>query len=120
MTPRDIGIIGEMYHYGFLWVLMYGYMLYLILWKYRKLLPIYIKMYVFGTSVNSLFIFPYRMGMEFMIWSSVLYIASLYITHFQKQLIVTKTMQSNNHSIYNDKNERVEAKSSIAVTNGKR
>lgn len=90
MTSRDIGIIGEMYHYGFLWVLMYGYMLYLILWKYRKLLPLYIRMYVFGTSVNSLFIFPYRVGMEFMIWSSVLYIASLYIIHFQKQLIVNE------------------------------
>lgn len=89
MYTRDIGIIGKMYHYGFLWVLMYGYMLYLILWKYRNLLPIYIKMYVFGTSVNSIFIFPHRVGMEFMIWPSVLYIASLYISHFQKQLIET-------------------------------
>jgi len=90
LNTSDIGFIGEMYHYGFLWVLMYGYMLYLILWKYRKSLPPYIRMYVFGTSINSLFIFPYRVGMEFMVWSSVLYLASLYITHCQKLLIETK------------------------------
>jgi len=90
LYASDIGFIGEMYHYGFLWVLMYGYMLYLILWKYRKSLPLYIKMFVFGTSINSMMIFPYRMDMEFMVWSSVLYLASLYITHYQKQLIETK------------------------------
>lgn len=90
LYTSDIGFIGEMYHYGFLWVLMYGYMLYLILWKYRKSLPLYIKMFVFGTSINSMMIFPYRMDMEFMVWSSVLYLASLYITHYQKQLIETK------------------------------
>jgi len=80
LYPSDIGFIGEMFHYGLLWIVFYFYSVYTILVKYGRQLPLYIKLFVFGTFTNSIMIFPYRSHSEYFIWATMLYIASLYIT----------------------------------------
>ena len=76
---NDVGFIGEWFLYGLLWLILYGYILFLILKKYAHLIPLYIKLFAFGTFLNSIMIFPYRTSYEFFIWTVVLYIASLYV-----------------------------------------
>ena len=75
----DVGIIGEWFLYGCLWVALYIYTLFLVLYKYSDAIPLYIKLFVFGTSINSIMIFPYRTMYEYYIWVMMLYITSLYV-----------------------------------------
>lgn len=75
----DIGFVGEMYHYGALWIIFYLYVLYSLLVKYRKVVPFYIKLFLFGTAINSIMIFPYRSAYEYFVWASILYICALHI-----------------------------------------
>lgn len=83
--PSDVGIIGAMYHHGFLWIVYYFYILYLLLIRYRHKLPLYIKLFVFGTSINSILVFPYRSTNEYFLWATILYLCSLYI-HGKSQI----------------------------------
>lgn len=81
LHPSDIGFIGEMFHYGVLWIALYFYSVYMILVKYGRKLPLYIKLFVLGTFTNSIMIFPYRNSCEYLVWTTMLYVASLYIAH---------------------------------------
>lgn len=87
LHPSDIGFIGVMFHYGVFWVLFYFYTVYLIIVKYSKMLPLYIKLFVFGTFIDSIMVFPYRFTEEYFVWASMLYIASLYIVKYQTDLL---------------------------------
>lgn len=86
LTPSDIGMIGECFYFGIIWILIYFYTLYIVFIKYRKFLPLYIKLYFLSTFLISIMIFPYRSGIEFLIWTSVLYITSIYIKSKQIQI----------------------------------
>lgn len=86
LFTSDIGFIGQMYHYGVIWVLFYFYMLYILIIKYRKFIPLYIRLFLFGTTINSVMVFPCSSPYEFLIWSSIMYICSLYITNNMRQL----------------------------------
>ena len=87
LFTSDIGLVGEWFLYGFLWVALYFYTLYLILFKYAKKIPMYIKLFVFGTSINSMFIFPYRSPYEYFIWVTILYVSSIYIDKSEKKYV---------------------------------
>lgn len=87
LYPSDIGFIGEMFHYGVLWILFYFYTVYLIIFKYGRMLPLYIRLFVFGTFIDSILIFPYQSAKEYLVWVSMLYIASLYIGRYQTDLL---------------------------------
>ena len=75
----DIGIVGQWFLFGVLWVFLYIATLYKVLFKYRNTLPLYIKLFVFGTSVNSIMIFPYFNSNSYILWAAVLYICDLHI-----------------------------------------
>lgn len=75
----DVGFIGELYQYGLIWVMIYFFFLHRILKKYHNYIPMYIKLTLIGTFINSIFIFPYRNGFEVMIWVALIYISELYI-----------------------------------------
>ena len=77
--PIDIGFIGEGVYYGLIWILFYFVTVAIILIKYRKAVPKYVKLYVFGTFLNSILIFPYRNGYEVLVWTIVLYLSSVSI-----------------------------------------
>lgn len=78
--PSDIGIVGQWFYYGLFWILTYVVLLYKILIKYRNNLPLYIKLFVFGTFVNCIMIMPYFNGFCYFVWAAVLYICDLHIT----------------------------------------
>lgn len=79
LTPADIGMIGEAYYYGFIWMVIYFYTLYLVLVKYRAKIPLYIKQFYFSTFLISVMVFPYRSAIENFIWGAILYISCQYI-----------------------------------------
>lgn len=79
LDPTDIGFVGQAFYYGLLWIAVWLYTIYLILFKYGSKLPLYIKLFVLGTSIHSLGMFPYRSASEAAIWAAMLYISSLYI-----------------------------------------
>lgn len=76
----DIGFVGEMYYYGLLWILLYFFTIYMIIVKYRRSIPLYLKLFTFGTFINSILVFPYRSAYEYFIWISMIYICSLHIS----------------------------------------
>lgn len=86
LFTSDIGFVGQMYHYGVIWILFYFYTLYVMIIKYRRRIPLYIRLFLFGTAVNSVMVFPCSSPYEFLIWSSIMYICSLYITNNTRQL----------------------------------
>ncbi|MBO4264251.1 MAG: hypothetical protein J5871_06200 [Bacteroidales bacterium] len=73
--PSDIGIVGEWYFYGACWVLLYLLTL-VLLGRYRRYIPLYIKLFVLATGLSAVMIFPYRGGYEFVVWATMLYIVS--------------------------------------------
>lgn len=84
LFTSDIGFVGQMYHYGIIWVLFYFYIIYVMIIKYRRLIPLYIRLFLFGTAVNSIMVFPCSSPYEFFIWSSIIYICSLYIIQYKR------------------------------------
>lgn len=81
LFTSDIGFVGQMYHYGIIWVFFYFYTLYVMIIKYRNIIPLYIRLFLFGTAINSIMVFPCSSPYEFLIWSSIIYICSLYTTN---------------------------------------
>lgn len=77
----DVGFIGEIFLYGIIYISVYIQILWKV-YKYKKYLPLYIKMYIISTLFISIMIFPYRTNYEFITWAIVLYICDLYINRF--------------------------------------
>lgn len=77
----DIGFIGEGFLYGIPWIILYFIVLYKYVIVYRNQLPPYIRLYFFGTFINSIMIFPYRSNIEAFVWLIALYIGGLYINN---------------------------------------
>lgn len=82
IVVTDIGIIGQWFIYGLIWIILYVFMVFNIVIRYRKKIPLYIRLFVIGTFINSAWIFPYRREYEFFIWAVVLYISSIYIYQY--------------------------------------
>ena len=87
----DVGFIGEAYTYGLLWIALWLYTVWLILYKYRNDIPLYLKLFVFGSALHSWGMFPYRFASENLLWVSMLYISTLYIARFQKKKVLKIT-----------------------------
>lgn len=83
----DVGFIGMTYTYGAIYV----FICYKLLWKtfytYRKVLPLYIRMFVIFTGVMSIMIFPMTNQLTYLIWTMLLYISDLYINRSNKAKI---------------------------------
>lgn len=75
----DVGIIGELYSYGIVWVIVYFVTTYKILFTYRKKIPLYIRLFVIDCIVHSLMIGPYNNPIKCIAWVFMLYICSLYL-----------------------------------------
>lgn len=81
LVVTDIGIIGQWFIFGVLWIIVYFYTLFRMLIKERKRVPLYVKLFLLGTFINSFWIFPYRREYEFFIWTIVLYLTSKNISN---------------------------------------
>lgn len=76
----DIGILGQIYPYGIIWLIVYLRIVYCFLIKYRKNLPVYIRSYVFGLFCICTIMTSYANALVMtLLWVAVLYIADLYI-----------------------------------------
>ena len=79
----DIGFVGAWYTYGFIYVLAFFYMNYLILIKYRKRLPLYLVLTVLFTFCMSIMIFPFESAQDYLYWAFILYIVDLHLTEYK-------------------------------------
>lgn len=75
----DLGLIGDAFHYGIIWPIVYLLTSYKILFVYKEKIPLYIRLYVISTLIHCLMIAPYNIPEKALIWSFVLYISSLYL-----------------------------------------
>lgn len=79
----DIGIVGQWFLFGVLWIALYVYILILFI-KNRKKVPSYILLYAFATFLCCPMIFPYTSSVSYYIWTCILYISSRSIIDAQQ------------------------------------
>lgn len=84
---NDVGIIGQFFHYGILWILLYIRILYILLIKYKHLVPFYIQLIAINTIIQSFMIFPYNNAMNIILWAIILYIAEIHIQNSSNIII---------------------------------
>lgn len=77
--PTDVGFIGELFIYGICWVLLYFYQVWLVLIKYKNKTPMYLKLFVLATFLDSFMIFVYAYEFGMLVWTTVLYLLSINI-----------------------------------------
>lgn len=82
LYTSDIGIIGQWFHYGLVYILIYLSIVYKIMIKLGKYIPAYIKLFVVSTFFISIMIFPFTGPLYYIIWSLVLYLCDLHINRF--------------------------------------
>lgn len=70
----DIGIVGAVYHYGFLWMCAYIYVFYVALFRCKEFLPPYIKWFLYTIIIDSIFITPMERPSFMFVFTSALYI----------------------------------------------
>ena len=71
----DVGIVGQWWYFGLIYILAWFSVIYKIIWKYRKNTSLYIKLYFIGTTIVSFYFFPLAHEKGWLIWSVLLYIA---------------------------------------------
>lgn len=75
----DVGFFGELFIYGACWVLLYFYQVWLVLVKYKDRVPLYLKLFVLATFLDSVMIFVYAYEFGMVLWAAVLYLISINI-----------------------------------------
>lgn len=86
----DVGAIGMIWRYGFIYVLCSYYVLYKMFYILRKIVPVYIRLFIFFTAVMSIMIFPFGAHhIMTMIWPLLLYICDLHI--YKSQFALKRT-----------------------------
>ena len=72
-SVSDVGFFGALWQYGLFYIIVYYYTIYLLVIKYGNRIPLTARLYIISTSINSMFIFPYRDASEDLIWAFILY-----------------------------------------------
>lgn len=75
----DVGIIGEFFHYGILPILVYSYIVYLMLKKYSRFIPLHLKLFILCIFIDTVLIHPFQNQSHAFVWISVIYMAELCI-----------------------------------------
>lgn len=73
----DIGLVGLVYDRGIIYVMIFLYIMYNVVWKYRKVLPYYLVAFVIARLITSVMIYP----MHLIQVAVLLYIVDLYINN---------------------------------------
>ena len=82
LFPSDVGSIGEGYHFGYIFIVTYYVMVFRLIFIYRKMIPLYVLMYVIAMSICSVMLLPVsKMG----IWAFLLYICDIHINTYKRQ-----------------------------------
>lgn len=96
----DIGIVGAWFTYGFFWVAVYIWQVYIILYKKRKQIPVYLRLYVISTLLTSPMIFAYRNPLENIVWAVLLYQVGVSIRLHRSNLKDIKKRKREWHTPY--------------------
>ena len=76
----DIGFIGQIFHFGVIYVIAIYHLLIKLLF-FTKGVPPYIRLFIIYTTLMSVMIFPVTAPVTYFIWSILLYICDLYINN---------------------------------------
>lgn len=90
----DVGLVGQIYETGFIYVLTAYIMWYRMFFKWKYKIPKYVRLFVLFTGVMSIMIFPIMGINSVIIWTMLLYVCDLHINH--SPLALTTTQNENN------------------------
>lgn len=76
---NDIGLLGQVYPYGIIWLFVYFRVVYWILVKQRHKIPIYIRSYIFGLFCICMMMTTYGTLDTALLFCVIMYISDLYI-----------------------------------------
>ena len=91
----DIGVVGQVFTHGIFWEIAYLSALYKMFWKYRKCIPLYIKLFALSGFVHCAMVASYGGASTLFTWLSVLYICSQSVTGCQQSEMNNKVRISN-------------------------
>lgn len=86
----DVGLVGEIYERGLIYVLMSYYLLYKLFIRLKNIIPIYIRMFVLYTVLMSVMIFPFIGYYQILVWVMLLYVSDLYVNSYKLKNIHEK------------------------------
>lgn len=81
----DIGMIGQTYYYGILWLYIYVRTLYKYMILMRKKIPFYILTYMVITFITAIFSGPIYDNSTMFLWICTLYICHLYVDNIESR-----------------------------------
>lgn len=84
----DVGFIGQIFERGFIYVCVCYFMFYKLFFKFKKLIPMYIRMFVMFAGVMSVMIFPCIVPAQTVVWAMLLYVCDL---HINKSILALKS-----------------------------
>lgn len=84
----DVGFIGQIFERGFIYVCVCYYMFYKLFFKFKKVIPMYIRMFVMFAGVMSVMIFPCIVPAQTVVWAMLLYVCDL---HINKSILALKS-----------------------------
>lgn len=84
----DVGFIGQIFERGFIYVCVCYYMFYKLFFKFKKVIPTYIRMFVMFAGVMSVMIFPCIVPAQTVVWAMLLYVCDL---HINKSILALKS-----------------------------
>lgn len=78
---NDLGVFGQIYPYGIIWFFVYLKLVYWILVKMRKRIPVYIRAYTFSLFCICFLMSSYAGNLvSTLVWVILLYICDLYVS----------------------------------------
>lgn len=80
----DVGFIGQMWHYGIIYVMVCYDLLLTLFFKWKNVIPMYVRLFVLFTSFMSIMIFPFTKPVSHLIWCFLLYICDIHINQSTK------------------------------------
>lgn len=86
----DVGVVGQIFERGFLYVFLCYYVLYKVFFKLKNIIPLYIRMFVIFTGVMSVMIFPCMTPAQNIVWVMLLYVCDLHINKSPLALKIKK------------------------------
>ncbi|MCM1313294.1 MAG: hypothetical protein NC206_07540 [Bacteroides sp.] len=76
----DVGAIGCIWRYGFVYTITVYYMLYKLFFRLKNIIPLYIRLMVVFAFPMSIMIFPAIVSYQYLVWACLLYICDLHIS----------------------------------------
>lgn len=75
LYTSDVGIIGQLFNYGIIRIVIFFVIVYRLLVRHASALPLYLKMFILCTFIDSILIFPFQSQSHALVWISVVYLS---------------------------------------------